>query len=167
MSLCSAEFRELAIPEVRWTQAPANACSSIYAWHFSDRFLWENYSTSTGGHHHELTTVNVTLVDRSLKHGLVCWRDGQRFSLDGSLIKTAYKPYQNWLSHAWIWFNRLTALSTFSNSLSLVVFRSIFACKWSANLCMWRLPDIVHWFADKHNISIIQWYKSYFKYEPS
>ena len=38
----------------------------------------------TGGHHHEQTTGNVTLIDRSLKAGLGCWRDGQRFSLDGS-----------------------------------------------------------------------------------
>ena len=88
-------FRKLAIPEVRWTPAPApaNACSAMYVWHFSDRLLRENYSTRTGGHHHELTTVNVTLVDRSLKPGLGCWRDGQRFLLDESLIYTAYKPY--------------------------------------------------------------------------
>ena len=39
----------------------------------------------TGGHHHEKTTGNVTLIDRSLKAGLGCWRDGERFSLDGSL----------------------------------------------------------------------------------
>ena len=39
----------------------------------------------TGGHHHELTTGNVTSIDRSVKHDLGCLRDGERFSLDGSL----------------------------------------------------------------------------------
>ena len=29
--------------------------------------------------------TSVTLIDRSLKAGLGCWRDGQRFSLGGSL----------------------------------------------------------------------------------
>ena len=85
MQLCSAEIRKLAIPEIGWTQAPPNACSLTYVWHFSDRFLWESYSRRTGGHHHEKTTGNVTLIDRSLKAGLGCWRDGQRFSLGGSL----------------------------------------------------------------------------------
>ena len=34
----------------------------------------------------EQTSGNVTLIDRSLKAGLGCWRDGQRFSLVGSLF---------------------------------------------------------------------------------
>jgi len=80
---------------------------------------------------------------------------------------TAIKPYQNQLSRAWYWFNRLTALSTFSNSLSVLIFRFIFPSKWSANLCMRREGDIVHWLAETHNISSIQWWESYFKYERS
>ena len=66
-------------------QALASACSLTYVWHFSDRFLWQYYSTRTGGHHHELTTCNATLIDRPLQAGLGCSRDGQRFSRNGSL----------------------------------------------------------------------------------
>ena len=32
-----------------------------------------------------ITTGNIALIDRSLKAGLGCWRDGQRFSVDRSL----------------------------------------------------------------------------------
>ena len=85
MYLCSPEIRKLTIPEISWTQAPANSCSLTYAWHFSDRFLWENYSTRTGGHHCEQTTGNATLIDRSVKAGLGCSGDRERFSLAGSL----------------------------------------------------------------------------------
>ena len=72
-------------PEVLWKQAPANAFSLTYVWHFSYCFLWEYYSTWIGVHHHELTTGNVTLTDRLLQAGLGCWRDGQCFSLNESL----------------------------------------------------------------------------------
>ena len=36
----------------------------------------------------------------------------------------------------------------------------LFPCKLSANLCMWRLPDIVHWLAERQSSRL----ESYFKY---
>ena len=70
---------------VVFSSNPEVGNSLTYVWHFSDCFLCEYYSTRTGGHHHEQTTGSVTLIDRSLKPSLGCWRDGQRFSLDGLL----------------------------------------------------------------------------------
>ena len=57
-----------------------NVCMVIF-WSLFMREL----SKEVGSHHHEQTTGNVTFLDRSLKPGLSCWRDGHRFSLNGSL----------------------------------------------------------------------------------
>ena len=85
-------------PKVRWMQPPANACSLTYVWHFSDGFLWENYSTRRGGHHHEQTTGNITLRDHSLKLGLGCWGDKVNSAFRWMDHYTAYQFYQNQLS---------------------------------------------------------------------
>ena len=49
----------------------------------------------------------------------------------------------------------MIAVSTFST-----IGAWLFPCKLSANLCMWRLPDIVHWLAERQSSRR----ESYFKY---
>ena len=57
---------------------------------------------------------------------------------------TAYKPYQNQLSHPWHWFNRFLALSTFSTIGAWFFLESyspankvlIYACEVNGTLCI-------------------------------
>jgi len=142
---------KLAIPEISWTPAPANACSLTYVLHFSD---WQEVITISKQlvmSLWEIVLSNLALFVGEMDSAFR-WMD--RY--------TAYNPYQNELSHALYWFTRLLALSSFSNSLSLVIFGLIFPCKLSDNLCIWHLTwrDIVHcrigWEAQCFKYSLVE-----------